>query len=194
MSLGRKIKEFLGFDPGDEVFEYEDEQELDEMESPGPRRSAAPVVPITAAPRRSGGSNVLRVVVVQPRDFEEVQTIVDQMKQGKPVILNLEGLEQALAQKIINFLNGATYALNGDTERISEVIFFFAPPGVDVSMMGRGVTGTTISGGSVDVPPEVLARLALPARTDETRREDLLRQATGRSLYHRAHRRGMVAK
>ena len=95
----------------------------------------------------------MKVVVVEPRSFEEVQTIVDQMKARRPVILNLESLDKDLAQKILNFLNGAIYALNGETQRVSAGIFFYAPPGVDVSTMGRGLTGTAIGGGAVDLPP-----------------------------------------
>lgn len=171
MQVLDRIKEFLGFAPGEDDPDYAEETE-EEVETPPTRRQTAQIIPISPLTRRSGP---LRVVVVEPRDFEEVQTIVDQMKQGKPVILNLHGLDPALAQKILNFLNGAIYALNGETQRISEVIFFFAPVGVDVTVMGRGVTGTTISGGSVDLPPDVLTKLIGQGGTDA-----LQQQATGR--------------
>ena len=91
-----------------------------------------------------------KVLVVEPRSFDEVQTIADQLKSRRPVILNLEALDKDLAQRMLNFLNGAVYALGGETQRVSGHIFFFAPPGTDVGTLGRGYTGTAMGGGSLD--------------------------------------------
>ena len=181
--LWSRLADYLGFGPEEDEFE---DEELEEgigqaayQEEP-PRRSAsdrrAQVVPISAVPSKQGS---LKVVVVEPRSFEEVQTIVDQMKARRPVILNLESLDKDLAQKILNFLNGAIYALNGETQRVSAGIFFYAPPGVDVSTMGRGLTGTAIGGGAVDLPPGVLEKLmGQPAPGQES---DLLARSTRRA-------------
>lgn len=192
-SIWNRLVDYLGFGPEDE--EYEDdvveEQPEDEWQAeikrPADRR--APVVPITAAQQRQT-QGTLKVLVVEPRSFEEVQTIVDQMRSRRPVILNLESLDKDLAQKILNFLNGAIYALGGETQRVSGGIFFFAPQGVDISTMGRGLTGTAIGGGAVDLPPGVLERLMGAAAKEETaatssagltREEaELLYRATGR--------------
>ncbi|MBY6278544.1 cell division protein SepF [Symbiobacterium thermophilum] len=161
--LWSRLVDYLGFGPEEDEFE---DEELEEAVGPAsyqeelPRRRApdrrAQVVPISAVPSKQG---TVKVVVVEPRSFEEVQTIVDQMKARRPVILNLESLDKDLAQKILNFLNGAIYALNGETQRVSAGIFFYAPPGVDVSTMGRGLTGTAIGGGAVDLPPGILEKL-----------------------------------
>lgn len=195
--LWRKLVDYLGFGPEDDEFEEEEEEAVAQAEEwpadikrPAERR--APVVPITAAPQRQpqGG---FKVLVIEPRSFEEVQTIVDQMRARRPVILNLESLDKDLAQKILNFLNGAIYALNGETQRIAQGIFFFAPQGVDISTMGRGLTGTAIGGGAVDLPPGVLEKLVgvsareeapLPRAASYVTREesDLLIRATGRPL------------
>src|SRR5690606_19421162 len=70
-----RIKEFLGFAPGEDDPDYAEETE-EEVETPPTRRQTAQIIPISPLTRRSGP---LRVVVVEPRDFEEVQTIVDQM-------------------------------------------------------------------------------------------------------------------
>lgn len=200
--LWSKLVDYLGFGPEDEEFDEEEEEEeelaptLDEwpadIRRPVDRR--APVVPITsavsAAPKQSG----FKVLVVEPRSFEEVQTIVDQMRARRPVILNLESLDKDLAQKILNFLNGAIYALGGETQRVAQGIFFFAPQGTDISTMGRGITGTAIGGGAVDLPPGVLEKLTgvterVPARDEAlfTRtsfaprgEQDLLIRATGK--------------
>lgn len=191
--LWGKLVEYLGFGPEEDDFE----DELDESASAADdwpadiKRSSdrrAPVVPITAAPARQ---STFKVLVVEPRSFEEVQTIVDQMRSRRPVILNLEALDKDLAQKILNFLNGAIYALGGETQRVAQGIFFFAPQGTDIATMGRGLTGTAIGGGAVDLPPGVLEKLtgsgaredSFPARNvPYTTREEteLLVRATGR--------------
>jgi len=191
--LWNKLVDYLGFGPEEDEFDEEEVVE-EAVAAPAweePRRITAPdrrapVVPITAVPQKQTG---FRVMVVEPRSFEEVQTIVDQLKAKRPVILNLESLDKDLAQKILNFLNGAIYALNGETQRVAAGIFFFAPPGVDVSTMGRGLTGTAIGGGAVDLPPGVLEKLTgilspegSASRSLASRSEsDLLIRATGRS-------------
>jgi len=182
--------DYLGFGPEDE--EYEDEVVEEEPKDDWPeikQPARAPVVPITAAQQRQS-QGTLKVLVVEPRSFEEVQTIVDQMRSRRPVILNLESLDKDLAQKILNFLNGAIYALGGETQKVSGGIFFFAPQGVDISTMGRGLTGTAIGGGAVDLPPGVLERLMGVAARNETaaasstgltkEEAELLYRATGR--------------
>lgn len=193
--LWKKLVDYLGFGPEDD--EYEDDaeetvaqaEEWPEVKRPAvSERRAAPVVPINSIPQKQA---TFKVLVVEPRSFEEVQTIVDQMRNRRPVILNLESLDKDLAQKILNFLNGAIYALNGETQRVAQGIFFFAPQGTDISTMGRGLTGTAIGGGAVDLPPGVLERLTGLAAREEvattrtagfvTREEsDLLVRATGR--------------
>ena len=187
--LWNKLVDYLGFGPEEDEFE---EEEVVEAVAPAvwqeePRRTSAPerrapVVPISSVPQKQPS---FRVMVVEPRSFEEVQTIVDQMKARRPVILNLESLDKDLAQKILNFLNGAIYSLGGETQRVAAGIFFYAPPGVDVSTMGRGLTGTAIGGGSVDLPPGVLEKLSgilSPEGTSNRSREegDLLVRTSGR--------------
>lgn len=184
--LWNKLVDYLGFGPEEDEYEEEEVEEVAPTpsfteEPRRPERSErldrrAQVVPITSAPQRQTG---FRVMVVEPRSFEEVQTIVDQMKMKRPVILNLESLDKDLAQKILNFLNGAIYALNGETQRVAAGIFFYAPPGVDVSTMGRGLTGTAIGGGAVDLPPGILEKLT-GMYAAESKSEDLLSRATGR--------------
>lgn len=193
-SLWKKFVDYLGFGPEEDEFEDDEEETVAQADDwpadikrPADRR--APVVPITAVPQKQTS---FKVLVVEPRSFEEVQTIVDQMRNRRPVILNLESLDKDLAQKILNFLNGAIYALNGETQRVAHGIFFYAPQGVDISTMGRGLTGTAIGGGAVDLPPGVLEKLTGVAAREEsftpksagylTREEtDLLVRATGKA-------------
>lgn len=75
----------------------------------------------------------MKVVIYEPGEFEEASSIVDNLKNRKPVIINLENLEQDLAKKIFDFLNGAVYALDGNIQKVSKGIFILAPNNVDIS-------------------------------------------------------------
>ena len=74
-----------------------------------------------------------KIVVIEPKSFEESPKLVDNLKSRKPVIINLEKIETDTARKIFEFLSGATYALNGNVQKIANNIFVFLPDNVDVS-------------------------------------------------------------
>lgn len=79
-----------------------------------------------------GGSS-MKLMVIEPTSFEESQRLVDSLKENKPVIINLEQLDAEVARKIFDFLSGATYALEGNVQKIANNIFIFAPENVDIS-------------------------------------------------------------
>ena len=79
----------------------------------------------------------LRVVVFEPKAFEEVQGIVDQLKNHRPVIINLEETDRALARRIVDFMSGAVYAQAGGMQKISTTIFLFTPANVEISLGPR---------------------------------------------------------
>lgn len=74
-----------------------------------------------------------KIVVIEPKGFDECPKLVDNLKGRKPVIINLEKIETETARKIFDFLSGATYALNGNVQKIANNIFVFLPENVDVS-------------------------------------------------------------
>ncbi|MCL1983555.1 MAG: cell division protein SepF [Clostridiales bacterium] len=74
-----------------------------------------------------------KLVVIEPKGFDECPRLVDSLKSKKPIIINLEKLESDTARKIFDFLSGATYALNGNVQKIANNIFVFAPENVDIS-------------------------------------------------------------
>lgn len=73
------------------------------------------------------------IVVIEPKSFDECPKLVDSLKARKPVIVNLEKIETETARKIFDFLSGATYAVNGDLQKIANNIFVFLPANVEVS-------------------------------------------------------------
>ncbi|GEM_PF-126182 len=96
------------------------------------------------------GQKQVKVVVVEPRSFEEVQSIADHLKSRRPIILNLEVTDKEQAQRVLNFLSGCIYALGGEMQRISNGIFFFAPSNVDIALMRRSKTGAEEAAATAD--------------------------------------------
>lgn len=74
----------------------------------------------------------LRVSVMQPKTYDEVEQIADHLKDRQPVIVSLDGLDKAVSRRIIDFVSGTTYALDGSIHRIGDNIFMFAPINVSI--------------------------------------------------------------
>ncbi len=99
--------------------------------------NSAPVNNVVSMPPKGNtmmnGNENSRLVVYAPNRFEEVQVLVDHMKADRPVIVSLEGLDGDLARSMLDFICGATYALEGSMQKVSGNIFLVAPRDVDVS-------------------------------------------------------------
>jgi len=78
-------------------------------------------------------TNAFKLVLIEPKSFDECPKLVDGLKGRRPIIINLEKIETETAKKIFDFLSGATYALNGSVQKIANNIFIFAPESVDIS-------------------------------------------------------------
>ncbi len=84
----------------------------------------------------SGSSNSgskMKMIVYQPMTYDDTQNIIDNLKNKKPIIVNLESLETDIAQRILDFMSGAVYSLDGNIHKISKGIFILAPANVDIS-------------------------------------------------------------
>lgn len=99
-----------------------------------------PLIPAGEAPRKAPGARIsvgstsaFKLVVIEPKGFEECPKLVDNLKGRRPVIINLENIETETARKIFDFLSGATYALNGNVKKVASNIFIFAPESVDIA-------------------------------------------------------------
>ena len=89
----------------------------------------------------------VEVYVIKPQDFAEAQTAADLLKKGRTVVINLEGVELTVAQRSIDFIGGATYAINGSLQAVSNNIFIAAPDSIEVSgdLKSEIMNGNTIS-------------------------------------------------
>jgi FtsZ-interacting cell division protein YlmF len=69
------------------------------------------------------------IIMVEPKSHSEIQQVVDYLKQGQSVAVNLEGLSSGDMQRILDFFSGAIYGLNGSIHRWHGDLFLLAPEG-----------------------------------------------------------------
>ncbi len=87
------------------------------------------------APMRSrkNDNNDMSLCVVKPKSMEDAREITETLISNCTVVLNLEGLDIDLAQRIVDFTSGSIYALNGGLQRVNNTIFIITPQNVDIS-------------------------------------------------------------
>ena len=74
------------------------------------------------------------VVVVEPRSFDDAATIVQHLKDRKIVMLNLHLLDKEQSQRTIDFVCGAASALNGQPQKVGDMVFVFTPNNVTLTV------------------------------------------------------------
>lgn len=155
MSILGKFKDLVGIDDYDEDEEYEEVHPVSKtqdrradtrisFQSPKPdTRNDGKVIPMQNR-TVSAITSAFKLVVIEPSGFDECPKLVDSLKSKKPIIINLERIESDTARKIFDFLSGATYALNGNVQKVANNIFVFAPENVDITagldQKGKGFT------------------------------------------------------
>ncbi|MFS8665550.1 MAG: cell division protein SepF [Limnochordales bacterium] len=84
--------------------------------------------------RRAGEGERLSVVVQKPARFEDVQAVVDSLKERRPVILSVELVPKEVARRLVDFVSGAAYALDGRMHRLGDTLFLFTPSNVGIDV------------------------------------------------------------
>ena len=158
MSIFKKLStKFIGITPEDEVEENEQQEEektqkaapVTEIGTRANRRAEANAAPSSAFPNTAGTSGAtpidnviaayrMNVIVIEPQSFDDAQQVAVNLQKKKPVLLNFEKTEKSVASRIIDFISGTTYALNGDIKKISNNVFLCAPHNVNVSYSEEG--------------------------------------------------------
>ena len=73
---------------------------------------------------------ISEIRVEEPRIYEDSLNIASYLRENKPVIINLKNLDGATGKRLIDFICGTTYAINGKMKKIGENIFLFTPASV----------------------------------------------------------------
>lgn len=125
-------------EPADEIEDYDYEAEEEKPEEPdyqepnfSRRRSKVIAMPETR--RYENGSTQMKMIIFRPTSYDETQIVIDNLKSRKPIIVNLDEIEVSVAQRILDFISGAVYALGGDIKKAARNIFVVAPSNVEVS-------------------------------------------------------------
>ncbi len=120
-------------------------EETDEEEKPQPRKTSQPkVTPIrqSTVKRMPGGG--MEVCVIKPGSVEDAREITETLLANRTVVLNLEGLDVDIAQRIIDFTSGSCFAISGNLQKISHYIFIITPASVDISGDFQDIFGSGI--------------------------------------------------
>ena len=72
------------------------------------------------------------MLIFAPKSYDDVQTIIDHLKTGESVILNLKDVPRSNAQRILDFISGAIYAVSGSIYPIEDGLFALTPDGVNI--------------------------------------------------------------
>lgn len=127
------VSKFLNFVGVEEVDEYETPESEGEWEAEVPKRRRPSVVSLPGPSQRPQQAGGVRVVVMHPRSLEDGQTIADQVKGRRPVIVNLDLADERSGQRLLNFLSGVVYALDGSLRKVGDGIFLATPSNVEVA-------------------------------------------------------------
>ena len=115
----------------EDKFEHDYSESKKERTQRPERVTTNRVVPLRSASAAS--ARTLEVSIMKPTRFDDSQDICDMLVDERATVVNLEGIDLALAQRIMDFISGAVYALNGKIHQISGLIFIVSPENVDIS-------------------------------------------------------------
>ena len=158
MSFWDNVKKFTQPYADEEYDDYEDElEELeDEEQEAAPRRRrpspfsasmeedtdfttpAAPAATTTSStPSFSGqvlnmNSGKQEVVLFHAKTFDDAAKAADELRHKRAVILNMENIDKALTRRVVDFLSGSVYALDGSVKKVAQSAYFFCPHNIDV--------------------------------------------------------------
>ncbi|WP_458862361.1 cell division protein SepF [Acidaminobacterium chupaoyuni] len=137
MSLMKNLGSFLRGDEDD------DDEELDDFQPRARKTEDQPItdVPLTPADMMGKKNNKvvnihattqLSVVLVKPEKFDNAAEIADHLRDRRTVVLNLEQTNKDVARRLVDFLSGVTYALDGKIKKVANSTFIITPYNVDI--------------------------------------------------------------
>ena len=134
-ALMDKVWGLFGMDTAEEeeydeenIYDYEDDEEEVEDRKLFGRKNKDKVV---AMPQSN--ANAIRMVISQPTTFEQSDEICSFLKEKKSIIVNLEYVNKDVARRIVDFISGGVYALDGYIQKVSNSIFLVAPSNYEIT-------------------------------------------------------------
>lgn len=108
---------------------YEEERKLSSVKEKQVKTTPK-VTPMRTTRKQGSG---MEVCVIKPTSVEDAREITETLLMNRTVVLNVEGLDLEIAQRIIDFTSGSCFAISGNLQKISNYIFIITPPNVDIS-------------------------------------------------------------
>ena len=118
-----------GYDDDENIYDYGNEEEEGEEENRkifGRKNAKEKVVNMPQ-------TQAIKMVISQPTTFEQSEEICSFLKERKSVILNLEYVNKDVARRIVDFISGGVYALDGYIQKVSNAIFLVAPSNYEIT-------------------------------------------------------------
>lgn len=127
MSTMNKVLKWIGFADEEEEEYFEVEQETEDV--------VEPIIPFGRKAKVSTlpGGAPSKVVVIQFQNFDDAKDAADHLKNKKPVVANLEKLDNDTTRRVVDFLSGAVYGVAGRIQNVSNRIFLITPSNVEVT-------------------------------------------------------------
>ena len=129
MSMMEKVKDFIGITDLEEDYEEEDlvseETERNKNERMGTNTKRNNVIKVHS-------NTDMKVFICEPEKYEDCTKAVDEIKNRKVVVLNIEGMELEDQKQVFEFIKGAIYALEASIQKVSNGIFVLAPNNVQI--------------------------------------------------------------
>ena len=107
----------------EDIYGYEEEEEEEERKLFGRKNK------VVAMPQ----SQSIKMVISQPTTFEQSEEICNFLKEKKSVVLNLEYVNKDVARRIVDFISGGVYSLDGHIQKVSNSIFLIAPANYEIT-------------------------------------------------------------
>lgn len=135
----KKLARPYAEDEDEEFEDYEDDYEEEEAEAPVSRASRAVAEkPAAGSDRRSSKvvnihtTAQMQVVLVKPERFDTVSEIAEHLRERRAVVLNLEAAPKEVARRLVDFLSGCAYALDGKIKKVAMATYIITPYNVDI--------------------------------------------------------------
>ena len=132
-ALMNKVWDLFGMDSAEaeeyddeNVYEYDDEEEVEDKKIFGRNKNKVVSMP-------QAQTNAIKMVISQPTTFEQSDEICSFLKEKKSVIVNLEYVNKDVARRIVDFISGGVYALDGYIQKVSNSIFLVAPSNYEIT-------------------------------------------------------------
>ena len=130
-------------EPEDDYDDYDDEPFEDDEPAaapdPAPRRNPVSSSVTNEMPRTGGARVVnlnngaqIQVILVRPERFDQVSEIADNLRDKRAIVLNLESTNKDVARRLVDFLSGCAYALDGKIKKIAISTYLVAPYNVEI--------------------------------------------------------------